>query len=236
MKAILLFISLITLVACGDKSKPASSIAEAAVVTAQPSKKIMGVESDTLDLTKFGIATNPGNILGGLQVGDKAPNFTMKDQDGKEVSLANSLKKGSVLLVFLRAEWCSFCVRHLKEFQDNIQAINDNGHTQVLAVSPQTPNYMKDFHAENEFSFPILYDDDHSVMSNYKVLFHVTEKYNAYIEKAKGNRIEVFNGDKEPVMPVPATYLIGQDGVIDYVHYDPDYKKRSDLKEVMAKL
>jgi peroxiredoxin len=73
-------------------------------------------------------------------------------------------------------------------------------------------------------------------MSNYKVLFHVTEKYNAYIEKAKGNRIEVFNGDKEPVMPVPATYLIGQDGVIDYVHYDPDYKKRSDLKEVMAKL
>ena len=236
MKAILLFISLITLVACGDKSKPASSIAEAAVVTAQPSKKIMGVESDTLDLTKYGIATNPGNILGGLQVGDKAPNFTMKDQDGKEVSLANSLKKGSVLLVFLRAEWCSFCVRHLKEFQDNIQAINDNGHTQVLAVSPQTPNYMKEFHTENEFSFPILYDDDHSVMSNYKVLFHVTEKYNAYIEKAKGNRIEVFNGDKEPVMPVPATYLIGQDGVIDYVHYDPDYKKRSDLKEVMAKL
>lgn len=188
------------------------------------------------DLTKFGIANHPGNVLGGLKVGDKAPDFNMKNQDGKEVSLVNALKEGPVLLVFLRAEWCSFCVRHLKEFQDNIQAIHEAGSAKVIAVSPQEKSYMREFHKENQFSFPIVHDEDHSLMTDYKVLFHVTKKYNDYIEKAKGKRIEVFNGNEEAVMPVPATYLIDQDQKIKYVHYDPDYKKRSDVKEVIGNL
>ena len=188
------------------------------------------------DLTKFGIANNPNNILGGLKIGDRAPDFKMSDQDGQEKSLEAALREGPVLLVFLRAEWCSYCVRHLQEFQDNIQEIHDAGQVKVIAVSPQEKSYMREFHKEHQFSFPILHDEDHSVMKDYKVFFHVTDKYNNYIEQAKGNRIEVFNGDTEAVMPVPATYLIGQDKIIKYVHYDPDYKKRSDVKEVIANL
>ena len=147
-----------------------------------------------------------------------------------------SISEGPVLLVFLRAEWCSYCVKHLQAFQDNIQDIHDTGQAKVIAVSPQKRSYMQEFHREHQLSFPILYDKDHSVMKDYKVFFHVTDKYNDYIEKAKGNRIEIFNGDKEPVMPVPATYLIGQDKIIKYIHYDPNYKKRSDVKEVMTHL
>lgn len=62
------------------------------------------------DLTQYGIANNPNNVLGGLQVGDRAPDFAMLSQDGVSVSLKSELQKGPVLLVFLRAEWCSFCV------------------------------------------------------------------------------------------------------------------------------
>ncbi len=192
------------------------------------------LQTTIIDLTKYGIANNPENVLGGLKVGDKAPDFKMLDQDGKENSLATTLLEGPVLLVFLRAEWCSFCVRHLQEFQDNIQAIHEAGKVKVIAVSPQQRSYIQEFHQEHQFSFPILHDEDHSVMKDYKVFFHVTEKYNAYIEKAKGNRIEVFNGDTAPVMPIPATYLINPDQTIKYVHYDPNYKKRSDVKEVIA--
>lgn len=189
-----------------------------------------------VDLTKYGIANNPENVLGGLKKGDKAPDFNILDQDGKEKSLEASLSEGPVLLVFLRAEWCSFCVKHLKEFQDNIQDIHDAGAVQVIAVSPQKSSYMQKFHQENQLTFPILHDKDHSVMKDYKVFFHVTDKYNGYIEKAKGKRIEVFNGDAKAIMPIPATYLIDQDKIIKYVHYDPDYKKRSDVKKVIAQL
>ena len=236
LKMLIISLSIFSLVACNKTPSESTTTAPSTTTTSQPSTDNVNSNVESSDLTKYGIANNPNNVLGGLKVGDRAPDFKMKDQDGNEVKLSTSLKDGPVLLVFLRAEWCSFCVKHLKEFQDNIQAINDSGHTRVLAVSPQKQSYMKEFHEENKFSFPILYDEDHTVMKDYKVLFHVTDKYNAYIKKAKGETIEVFNGDKEPVMPIPATYLISKDGIVEYVHYDPDYKKRSDLTEVMMEL
>lgn len=230
--AIKIFIPLLfLLLACNNPNSKPSTMKDAAGATEKKA-----ITEPTVDLTKYGIANNPQNILGGLKVGDKAPNFKMSDQDGKETSLETTLLDGPVLLVFLRAEWCSFCVRHLQEFQDNIQDIHNSGKAQVLAVSPQEKSYMQEFHKENQFAFPILHDADHSTMKNYKVFFHVTDKYNDYIEEAKGKRIEVFNGNTEPVMPIPATYLIGQDKTIKYVHYDPDYKKRSKVKEIIELL
>jgi len=233
LKTTLIILSALLILACNNQpNKPTKGEA-----SANPSATEQNPTSKPgLDLTKFGIANNPNNVLGGLKVGDKAPDFNMLNQDGEEESLSNTLEEGPVLLVFLRAEWCSFCVRHLQEFQDNIQEIHNTGQAKVIAVSPQERSYMQEFHEEHQFSFPILNDENHSVMRNYKVLFHVTDKYNNYIEKAKGKRIEEFNGDQKAVMPVPATYLIGQDKEIKYVHYDPDYKKRSDLEEVLKHL
>ncbi len=228
----LLFSSFIFICACNNPTTAKKDTILRIEKTATEKKEHTATE----DLTKYGIANNPKNIIGGLKVGDKAPDFTTVDQDGKTQSLSSALKNGPVLLVFLRAEWCSFCVRHLQEFEASIEEIHKSGATQVLAVSPQLPSYMKDFHKEHNFSFPILFDEDHSIMKNYKGFFHVTKKYNDYIKKAKGEYIEVFNGDSEPVMPIPATYLIGQDQIIDYVHYDPNYKERSDVKAVIAEL
>jgi len=232
----LLFILIILQVsACKNAPAKTNSKEDPASTNQEPASFEM-VKDYLTDLTDYGITYNPSNILGGLKVGEAAPDFTMLSQDGKEHNLKSMLSDGPVLLVFLRAEWCSYCVKHLQAFQENIENIQNSGKVQVIAVSPQRPSYMKPFHEENNFSYPILYDEDHSVMKDYKVFFHVTEKYNNYIERVKGKRIEIFNGDEDPVMPVPATYYIGKDGVINYVHYDPDYRKRSDLKEIMSKL
>ena len=73
-------------------------------------------------------------------------------------------------------------------------------------------------------------------MKDYKVFFHVTDKYNEYITKAKGDPIELRNGNTEPVMPVPATYMIGQDKKIKYVHYGPNYRVRADIDEVLQSI
>ena len=225
----LLAIIFLLLVSCNNASSPSSSNNNS---VEEPHK----VKISDSDLTKYGIANNPTNVLGGLKTGEKAPDFTLKDQDGNEVSLSDRLASGPVLMVFLRAEWCSFCRKHLQAFQDNLIDIKASGEAQVIAVSPQLPEYMQTFHQKNALNYPILYDDNHAVMKDYKVFFHVTEKYNDYIKEAKGNSIEAFNGDEEPVMPIPATYLIGQDGIIKYVHYDPDYKQRSAMDVVMKAL
>ena len=223
----------VLLLACNNKPTSDKAIHSAGK---QDSEHVKTQAEASSDLTKYGIANYQNNVLGGLHVGDKAPDFKLQNQDGNEESLEAALKEGPVLLVFLRADWCSYCVRHLKEFQDNIQEIHEAGQAKVIAISPQESSYMKKFHEENQFSFPILFDIDHVAMKDYKVFFRVTEKYNDYIKESKGQRVEVYNDDTNAYLPVPATYLIDQNKVIKYVHYDPDYKKRSDLKEVIAQL
>lgn len=230
-KVSLFFSSFLLILACNNKSNANKIDPE---VSERSSEIVNTVSESSLDLTKYGIADYEYNVLGGLQVGDEAPNFKLPNQDGVEVSLVETLKEGPVVLVFLRAEWCSFCVKHLKEFQDHIQEIHQEGRAKIIAISPQESSYMKDFHDENQFSFPILFDEDHVAMKDYKVFFRVTDKYSDYIEEAKGKRVEDFNGDTNPYLPVPATYLIDKNQTIKYVHYDPDYKKRSNLEEVIS--
>jgi len=48
--------------------------------------------------------------------------------------------------------------------------------------------------------------------------------------------LATYNVDNNNVLPVPATYLIDKDGKIKYGHYDPDYKNRSDLNEILKLL
>jgi len=191
---------------------------------------------NSIDLTKHGIANNSKNVLGGLKVGDVAPDFQLENEHGEIISLDKKLEEGPVLLVFYRADWCSFCRRHLAEFQDKIIDIKDSGLANVIAVSPQKKEYSLELSKKNSYTFPILYDENHQTMKDYKVFFHVTDKYNKYITEAKGKSIEVWNGDEEPVMPVPATYMIGVDKKIKYVHYDPNYRVRADVDKALSSI
>ena len=198
--------------------------------------KDAAIAEDIINLTQHGIANNPNNVLGGLKEGDIAPDFELEDQDGNLVSLYKELDERPVLLVFYRADWCSICRRHLAEFQDRLNDLGDSGSAKVLAISPQLPKYSQALHKDNGYSFPILYDHDHQAMKDYRVFFHVTEKYNQYITEEKGDPIELRNGNLEPVMPVPATYMIDQNKSIKYVHYDPNYRVRADVDEALQSI
>ena len=237
MNSKVFILSLLLLASCASDNKTKTT-SDSQTTSAQKSttEPVKVMTDATLDLTKHGIANNPNNVLGGLKVGDIAPDIELENQNGKKISLENELKEGPVLLVFYRADWCSICRRHLAEFQSRIDEVSADGIAQVIAISPQKQEYSRKLMAKQNYSFPILFDQDHKTMKDYKVFFHVTDKYNQYITEAKGDPIEVRNGDTEPVMPVPATYMIGQDKRIKYVHYDPNYRERADVDEALKSI
>ena len=241
IKQVIFSLTAVLLFSCGPAEKEIK-IVEKPKVDAKPVIEQKPIEAPkimteaTLDLTRYGIANSRNNVLGGLKVGDLAPDIELENEQGKLVSLDKKLETGPVLLVFYRADWCSYCVKHLQEFQDQIRDIWAAGRVKVMAVSPQKQEYSKKLDQEHMFAFPILHDIHHQTMKDYKVFFHVTDKYNDYIKEAKGGSIEFWNGNQEPVMPVPATYMIGQDKRIKYVHYDPDYKKRADIQEALKSI
>lgn len=170
----------------------------------------------------------------GLKVGDTAPMFTAKDQNGKTVNLKKVLKNGPVVMLFYRGQWCPFCNKQLSHFSDSLQIITGKG-ASVLAVTPETEENVKKTVEKTKSSFPILEDVGMAIMKMYKVNFLVDEntiiKYKGY-----GIDFDKVNGSNGANLPVPATYIIGKDGVIKYIFFNVDYRKRASVQDILNNL
>lgn len=220
---------------CKQDAKVSSSSAkksEATAVDAPP--KI--ITQASLDLTKYGIANNSRNVLGGLKVGDLAPDFTALSNRGQNITLSEATEHDRVLLTFFRGDWCGYCTKQLEEFQSNLKELSKINDARVLAITPQQMSGIREMSRKVSLHYSIIPDDDHQIMKDYKVFFHVTDAYNKKIVDSKGKSLDAMNGDSSPVLPVPATYIIGKDMRIKYVFYDPDYSNRPSMDELMAAL
>lgn len=168
----------------------------------------------------------------GLNLDDKAPNFKANDQSGKSVDLKSLLTKGPVVLVFYRGQWCPYCNRYLSALQDSLSLITAKGAT-VVAVTPEINENISKTIEKSDASFPILHDNGLTIMKNYKVIFEVDK---ITIERYKGYGIDfnAANGENNGAnLPVPAVYVIDKSGKIIYKHFDPDYRRRSSIAEII---
>ncbi len=170
-----------------------------------------------------------------LLVGEKAPLIVAKDQNGKLINSQEILKEQKILLIFYRGNWCPHCKKHLSSLQTHLEEFQEKG-VFVMVISPE--KVEKTVETGNSYGnkFSIVHDIDNKIMTNYKVGFEVTtETVPMYYDKIN-ELLEEYNETNNKVLPVPATYLIDRSGNIVYVHYDPDYKKRSDLDEILKSL
>ena len=171
----------------------------------------------------------------GLMVNDKAPDFSAKDQSGKEISLGNELKKNKVLLVFYRGEWCPYCNKELKALEDSIQLIKAKG-VAVIAVSPERAENISKTIAKTKASYSILHDEGLAIMKRYDVSFTV-DSLTVTKYKAAGIDFNAANGSGNGTnLPVPAIYIIGKDQKITYRYFNADYRRRPTVKELLSKL
>jgi peroxiredoxin len=170
----------------------------------------------------------------GLKVGDAAPMFTAKDQNGKTVSLKQALKNGPVVMLFYRGQWCPFCNKQLSHFADSLQMLTAKGAT-ILAITPETGENVQKTIEKTKASFRVLEDEGMAIMKQYKVNFAVDENT---VAKYKGYGIDFdkANGSNGASLPVPATYIIGKDGIVKYVFFNTDYRKRASVQDILNNL
>lgn len=170
----------------------------------------------------------------GLQVGNVAPHFEGVDQNGESVKLSSIIQQGPVVLFFYRGYWCPFCNAHLSQLEDSLQMIEDKG-ANVIAVTPEQDKYVKETVVKTSASFTIISDKNLEIMKSYKVDFEVTAgksmAYNLFGIDLKGTNVDGSN-----TLPVPATYIIDTLGIIKYVHFNPDYKNRASIAEILRNL
>lgn len=100
-----------------------------------------------------------------LEAGDAAPAFTLNDQDGAAVSLADYAGK-KVIVYFYPAASTPGCTTEACDFRDNINSLKAAGY-QVLGVSKDEAPALKKFQSEQGLNFPLLGDPDLSVHNSY---------------------------------------------------------------------
>ena len=171
----------------------------------------------------------------GLQVNQAAPDFSGKDQYGKTITLKSLLKKGNVLLVFYRGEWCPYCNKYLKELEESLLTISAKG-ASVVAVTPEKPEYVAKSVEKTKATFSILHDQELKIMKSYDVAYKLDSKALSKYKKINVD-LNVINGPvNSENLPVPAVYVIDRQGIIVYQFFDPDYTNRAPISTLIKYL
>ncbi len=149
-----------------------------------------------------------------LSAGDKAPDFTLPDQDGKEHTLSN-YRGNPVVLYFYPKDQTSGCTKEACAFRDDYSAYREAG-VIILGVSPDSPKSHTNFIAKHDLPFTLLADTEHEVL----------KLYSAWGLK------KMYGREYEGVLRT--TYLIGADGKIAKVY--EKVKPATHSEEILADL
>lgn len=167
-----------------------------------------------------------------LKCGDAAPDFEVKNPVGQVTSLSRLLEKGPVVLTFYRGAWCPYCAEALRGFQDYLDALHNHGAT-LLALSPQVAEKIVPTRLRHGLNFELLSDLGNKIARQYGLVFEV----DAEARRAHETRnipLPLYNGDESWELPIPSTYVIGQDATITYAFSDVNVANRADPAAVVS--
>ena len=175
-----------------------------------------------------------GQAKRALQAGDRAPDFTLPDPDGKAVSLRHLLAHGPVVLTFYRGAWCPFCNLDLQALEEARPEIEARG-ASLIAISQQTAANSRKSQRTNKLGFPIVGDHGGELAAKFGLRWHLPEDLQA-VHKQLGADLAAFNGEDSWTLPMPARYVVGQDGSIAYAEINADYTRRPEPSDVFPVL
>ena len=167
-----------------------------------------------------------------LKVGDKAPNFMAKDHNGKTVSLKDLTQKGKVVVMFYRGAWCPFCNKYMSQLETALPEFSAKN-TTVIAITPEPEESISKAIEKSKATFSVIYDKDRSIMKNWKVAYSMSDDMKT---KYKGYGLDLEKQQGDWMLPVPATYVVGKDCKIEFVHFDENYQKRAEVAEILKVL
>src|SRR6185369_12333054 len=102
-----------------------------------------------------------------IRIGDRAPLFTLKEQNDREFSLETMVKNGPVAVVFIRSiQWCSYCQLQTVQLSQNLAKVQAAG-GQVVIVCYDPPEKVKRFTQRRKINVPVLSDSDGKTIDAY---------------------------------------------------------------------
>ena len=151
-----------------------------------------------------------------VDVGSKAPDFTLPNQDRAPVTLSDELKKGPVVLAFFPGAFSGTCTSEMCTLRDATAELNKVD-AQVLGVSTDTFFALKAWADAQKFTFPLLSDYNKETIAKYGVV--------------NPDMIGLKNIAKRAVFVIDRSGVVRYREVLDDARNEPDYTK---LKQAIA--
>lgn len=170
-----------------------------------------------------------------LKVGEQAPNFELPDALGNQIKLSGLLDNGAVVVTFYRGSWCPYCNLQLRALQAKLPEIQSLGAT-LVAISPEVPDASMTKNEISEMDFTVLSDQDAKVASKYGVAWEVPEFLLDHMRVDRNLDLKQINNGNGTVLPIPATFIVGTDGAIQWSYVNVDYRTRSEPDEIVEAL
>jgi len=168
------------------------------------------------------------------RTGDQAPDFTLPDPQGRDVTLGTLLEAGPAVITFYRGGWCPYCNIQLRAYQAILPEITALG-ARLVAISPQLPDGSLSTAEANELTFSVLSDVGNSVARSFGLVWSLPEELRAAL-RSNNKALPGINGDDSWELPVPATYVVARDGRIALAAIDVDYRNRLEPDAILAAL
>jgi peroxiredoxin len=169
-----------------------------------------------------------------LRAGDTMPDFELPNQSGELRKLSDYLANSPVVLNIYRGGWCPYCNMEMKALHDALPQIEAQG-ARLVGMAPETPDKAMESAERNELTIDILSDQGNEIAQQLGLVFELPQALRPIYEKI-GIDLPAYNGDDSFKLPVPATYIIGQDGVIRYDFVNADYTQRLEPSDIVNTL
>jgi len=162
-----------------------------------------------------------------LLIGETIPNVKLLDVAGKTVDLKAEVAKKPTLLVFYRGGWCPYCNTQLSDLR-TIKPDMDKLGYQMIAISTDAPEGLRGTYDKTEVTYTLLSDADVAAAKAFGLAFKAPARADEMLLKSSAGK------NTGGLLPVPAVFLLGTDGVIKYEHINPNFKERISAKLLKA--
>jgi peroxiredoxin len=122
----------------------------------------------------------------------------------------------------------------MRALQERLPEIEDLGAT-LVAIAPELPTKAEATQAKNDLTYEVLSDVGNDLSRKFGLVFTLPEEIRE-IYQTMGIDVPGHNGDDSFELPVPATYVVGKDGIVLKAFADPDHTKRLDVEDILEVL
>jgi len=165
-------------------------------------------------------------------VGARMPSFLLPDSTGHLVSLEDLIRTGPAVLSFNRGHWCEYCAIELSALSQAFDEIAAQGAV-VVSIMPETREFVATARSRCGSRFEILSDIDNSYALEVGLVIWLGDRVRE-IYVAHGLHLERYQRSGAWFLPIPATFVVGQNGLISGRFVDPDFRRRMQIDEVVT--